>query len=222
MKAIEKNAKLTTKNIFPVAFCILICKFGQTAVRSYKINLFKTALFFMKQYSMTEADRTGQMAVQDCTKYLLTLPQTRKVLDVQEDEDFQKLDIDLLVWFNKNGAIEKKRIEVKGDRYHHTGNYFFETVSNKAKQTPGCFLYTGCDYLFYYFIAEQELHILTMPEIRNWFLKDQNRFKISETSTPVGDGSRYITVGRLVPRRLLREEMTPYVKTVNLSSYLTE
>ena len=117
-------------------------------------------------------------------------------------------------------GVMQRFLEVKGDRYFGTGNYFFETVSNKAKQTPGCFLYTDCDYLFYYFMEEQELHIFTMPEIRNWFLKNQNRFKISETSTPVQGGAHYITVGRLVPRHLLQEEMDPYVKRVNLSPFI--
>lgn len=169
---------------------------------------------------MNEADKAGQKAVRDCIKYLLSLPQTRKVLDVQEDESFREQDIDLLVWIDKNGTPQKKRIEVKGDRYHNTGNYFFETVSNKSKQTPGCFIYTKCDFLFYYFIDAQELHILTMPDVRNWFLKNQARFKISQTSTPVRDG-HYITVGRLVPRNLLKKEMGPFVKIVDLSPVLS-
>lgn len=170
---------------------------------------------------MKEADETGQKAIRECIIYLLALPQTRKVLDVQEEEDFQKQDIDLVVWFNINGKPEKKRIEVKGDRYYSTGNYFFETISNKAKQTPGCFIYSNCDYLFYYFIEMHELHILTMPDVRNWFLKNQNRFKISETSTPVRGGGHYITVGRLVPRHILQEEMKSSIKIINLSPYLS-
>ncbi len=169
---------------------------------------------------MKEADKAGQRAVRDCTKYLMALPQTRKILDVQEDETYRKQDVDLILWVNKNRKIEKKLIEVKGDRYYHTGNYFFEIISNKSKQTPGCFLYTSCDYLFYYFIEKQELHILTMPEVRRWFLDNQNHFKISETSTPFARGGHYITVGRLVPRHFVREEIASFVKIVNLTPYL--
>lgn len=89
-------------------------------------------------------------------------------------------------------------MEFIGDRWNKTNNFFFETHSNLEKGTPGCFMYTSADWLFYYFINTRLLYQLPMPKTRDWFGITINRFQERETTTPVG-ATRYTTVGRLVP-----------------------
>ena len=62
--------------------------------------------------------------------------------------------------FKKNGKKYFANIEIKGDRKHFTGNFFFETVSNLNKNTKGCMLYTESDYVFYYFIDTCDLYLI--------------------------------------------------------------
>ena len=121
--------------------------------------------------------------------------ETVAVQNVENDPKYQRMDVDL-IWITHDARYQ---IEIKGDRWHRTGNFFFETVSNKERGTPGCFLYTEADYIFYYFITPRTLYILPMPKTREWFLANEDRFRIKETTTPVGNGQRYTTVGRLVP-----------------------
>ncbi|MCZ6675721.1 MAG: hypothetical protein O7E52_00570 [Candidatus Poribacteria bacterium] len=79
-------------------------------------------------------------------------------------------------------------------------------------------MYTQADYLFYYFVEVKELHILPMPQTRDWFSPRINEFKERTTSTPVGGGS-YRTVGRLVPRTRVKNEVAN-VKIIDLRPFL--
>jgi hypothetical protein len=145
--------------------------------------------------------------------YLLTLPETTGLVNVENDPVYRKKDIDLL-WSTKQEAkVSEYSIEIKGDRYYTTGNYFFETISNEEKGTSGCFLYTEADFIYYYFLEQRELHILPMPETRKWFIENMNRFKERKTSTLIKAANYYITVGRIVPRAIVREEV-PCVKII--------
>lgn len=168
-----------------------------------------------KKYSMKEANNVAKRASREIEEYLLSLDVTIDVRNVEEDPYYREKDIDLIWYRNQNGKKLTTMIEIKGDRYYYTGNYFLETISNKSKQTPGCFMYTEADYVFYYFIEEKELHILPMPLSRNWFMTNINRFKERETSTPVGNNDYYITVGRLVNRQLMQNEV-PGIKVISL------
>ncbi|PWA09676.1 hypothetical protein DCC39_12585 [Pueribacillus theae] len=161
----------------------------------------------IKKYSMRDTLDIADAAAKDIEQWLKTFEETIDVMNVENDEDYQLKDIDLL-WIkqNRDGSKRTITIEVKGDRYYRTGNYFLETISNKKKNTPGCFMYTEADYVFYYFVDEKELHVLPMPRTRDWFIRNLHHFKERETSTPVGDG-HYITVGRLVNRNELQKHV---------------
>jgi hypothetical protein len=126
---------------------------------------------------------------------------------VEEDKAYQLYDVDLL-WtiIGRDDHLRVIPVEVKGDRYHQTGNFFFETVSNEARGTPGCFLYTKAEWLFYYFVEIGLLYCLPMDKVRPWFEWNQYRFAESRTSTPVGEES-YVTIGRLVPIKTLLAEV---------------
>lgn len=163
---------------------------------------------------MSETDAVGKKGTLDIEIYLKKLPETVKVINVEDETNYRKKDIDLIWNRNIESQIIETKIEVKTDRYARTGNYFLETISNESKNTPGCFLYTEADLIFYYFIKNKELHILPMPESRDWFILNMKRFKERRTSTPVENGS-YFTVGRLVPRDVMQKEVQN-IKIVNL------
>jgi hypothetical protein len=170
-----------------------------------------------RQYSMNAASSVAVQAAKDLEAYLRNKSETIEVLNVEDDAACRAKDIDLIWTIRRpDGSHAVTTIEIKGDRYYRTGNYFLETVSNEGKNTPGCFLYTQADYIFYYFLEEKELHILPMPATRNWFRQHLHQFREKRTSTPVANGQHYITVGRLVPRsRLLKE--VPGVKVIHLN-----
>jgi hypothetical protein len=144
--------------------------------------------------TMDDGVSVARQAAADIEAWLRGLEQTVSVQNVEGDAKFQRVDVDL-IWTTQKGRY---RIEIKGDRWQHTGNFFFETHSNREKGTPGCFVYTEADLLFYYFVGSHVLYILPMPATRAWFLANHDRFEERATTTPAGDG-HYTTVGRLVP-----------------------
>jgi hypothetical protein len=149
----------------------------------------------MKEASAVEAE-----AITAIVGYLQERPETVEVRDVRADPAYRIADVDLLwIWVDKEGQQRTAGLEVKADRWHHTGNFFFETQSNKARGTPGCFIYTRADYLLYYFITPRTLYILPVTATREWFLANQDGFRQRETTTAVGRREYYTTVGHLVP-----------------------
>lgn len=149
---------------------------------------------------MAEASAVEEEAIGILVAYLRGQPGSLEVRDVRADPAYRVADVDLL-WTcaDRQGRPHTARLEVKADRWHQTGNFFFETQSNKTRGTPGCFLYTKADFVLYYFVTPRKLYVLPMPATRDWFVANQGRFVERETATPVGRGEQYITVGRLVP-----------------------
>lgn len=152
------------------------------------------------QYKMREVLDVATQASQEIERWLLHRRDNGQnnivtIDNVENIHDYQKIDVDLLI----NYANRQVLVEIKADRHHTTGNFFFETVSNVEKGTLGCFLYTQADYIFYYFIHIQTLYVLPMPQVRQWFLNNIDNFSQRAVQTPVGGGRHYTTVGRLVP-----------------------
>jgi hypothetical protein len=145
-------------------------------------------------YSMDDAMQVAKQAAAEIEAWLWRKPETVSVVNVEHDPDFQRRDIDL-IWTTQTGEF---LVEVKGDRWNRTKNFFFETHSNLEKGTPGCFMYTEANWLFYYFVNTRQLYRLPMPKTRKWFSITMRRFRERSTTTPVGNG-HYTTVGRLVP-----------------------
>jgi hypothetical protein len=164
----------------------------------------------LKQHPIRYTASVARRAADDVTDFLQsTWPGTVAVHNVEEDPAYQLYDIDLLWSFvDGEGQLRVLPLEVKGDRYHTTGNFFFETVSNEGKGTEGCFLYTKAEWLFYYFVKIGHLYCLPMHGVRPWFEENLQRFKEQRTSTPIGDGRQhYVTVGRLVPIEVVLQEV---------------
>jgi hypothetical protein len=164
-------------------------------------------------YSMNYGLEVTNVATADITNWLKNRPETIEVVNVENDPSFQKRDIDL-IWKTQN---QKVLIEIKGDCYHKTGNFFFETDSNLERQTPGCFMYTEADWIFYYFVGNKTLYQLPMPLTKEWFIKNINRFRKRSTQTLISGGGYYTTVGRLVPINDVIKEVTGVIQ-INLDT----
>ena len=153
-----------------------------------------------RRYTMQEASAVEADAIDAIVGYLEERPETVEVRDVRADPAYRTADVDLLwICVDRAGQQRTAGLEVKADRWHHTGNFFFETQSNKARGTPGCFIYTRADFLLYYFVTPRILYILPVTATREWFLANQDSFPQRETATALGQKEHYITVGRLVP-----------------------
>ncbi|MCP4429010.1 MAG: hypothetical protein GY803_31380 [Chloroflexi bacterium] len=158
---------------------------------------------------MAYTTKVAKTAASDIAHFLESYwSRTVQVHNVEDDPAYQRYDVDLL-WTARDGygRLRVIPIEIKGDTYHKTGNFFLETVSNEAKGTPGCFLYTGAKWLFYYFVGNGRLYCLPMDKARPWFYENMDRFPERRTSTPVGNGEYYVTIGRLVPIQIALDEI---------------
>ncbi|MCT7975409.1 nuclease-related domain-containing protein [Laspinema olomoucense] len=160
-----------------------------------------------RTYTMQESTQVASQATADITHWLQNLPRTISIQNVENDPHYQAIDVDLLVRTDRG----ESKLEIKGDRYHKTGNFFFETHSNQEKNTQGCFLYTQADWLCYYFVEIGLLYLLPMPQTRDWFINQMERFESKSTTTPIRGGGCYTTVGRLVPIEVVLKEV-PDVK----------
>lgn len=158
-------------------------------------------------HEMYDTNAVAKQATKHIEKYLRSRKETVNVLNVEDDKEHQLKDIDLIWEYAKDFTVKKLTIELKADRYHRTGNYFFETISNEQRGTPGCFMYSQADYLFYYFVTIRELHIIPLKAARKWFIEHMEEFVEERTSTPIKNGEYYNTVGRLVPKNRLQAEV---------------
>lgn len=174
----------------------------------------------MNQYTMEEQLKIAEQSSDEVTTFLESLPSTRWVKNVEMDKAFQKMDVDLLWCYEKDGAEFVRKVEVKGDRYCESSNFFFEVISNTNKMTPGCFMYSEADYFFYYFPDTKELNILPLKRVRNWFIEHENEFKEVYLKTN-GNSSKtlYQTKGRIVSKSRVRKEVSG-VRTIDISPYL--
>ena len=174
----------------------------------------------MNHYTMKEQLEIAKQASEEVTLFLESLPSTRWVKNVEMDKSFQKIDVDLLWCYEKNGKEIVRKVEVKGDRYFDSPNFFFEVISNMNKMTPGCFMYSEAHYFFYYFPKTKELNILPLKKVREWFIEREEEFKEIFLKTNANPSKiLYQTKGRIVPKARVRKEVTG-VKTLNLTPYL--
>ena len=173
----------------------------------------------MKTYDFEKKNAASKIGVSRTIKYLESFPDTIRVQNVEDDQNYQRIDVDLL-W---ECIIDEQEfnipIEVKTDEYI-SGNFWFETWSNKALKTKGCFLKTAADRIFYYFIRWDRAYILPTTAAKEWLIKNMERFRESETSTLDGKGGiKHITVGKIVPITIVIEEVPGVQIIENFSKF---
>lgn len=115
--------------------------------------------------------RVGDTAVDWLRRRLEALPDSRGVLSVEGERDYQQLGVDLLwVRGSANGREYVTRVEAKGDT-HKAINLYLETISSVETNQPGCILTTNADYLAYIFINEHVGYMFQVPALRAWLLR---------------------------------------------------
>lgn len=164
-------------------------------------------------YDFEESQTIGAEAVKIVRSFLEKAHQSKiwyrtlHILDVQHTKEIQPLGIDLICFVEALEQVCCIALEVKGDRYHYTGNFFIETISNVRAGTPGAFVSCQAEWYCYCFNEVREIYFLPMVEARKWFLKNEQRFSLRYTNSE-REGVRWKTAGKLVPRRVLCSEVT--------------
>ena len=158
----------------------------------------------------SESQSVGELGIQMTIELLTHLRvsnrfyRTVAILDVSENRELQPKGIDLLWCVESPVGTCVIPIEVKADRNSWSGNFFFETVSNCAKNTPGAFLSTTCDLYVYVFPERQEIFCIPLDDARKWFLENQSDFQ-EKTVSSRRENRSWMTRGRLIPiQQLLR------------------
>jgi hypothetical protein len=82
-----------------------------------------------QSFSMSDGQKVATRASTEIEAWLREWHGTVSVENVEYEAAFQEKDIDLL-WTT---ATHDYSIEIKADRNDGTGNFFFETISNKEK-----------------------------------------------------------------------------------------
>ena len=156
------------------------------------------------------SNELGKIGEAIAKKYFDQSNKISSYLDVTEDDIYQEKDIDFILNM-KNGNVIT--VEVKADKVP-SSNIFFETISNKEKNTLGCMLKTEADYVFYYFLAYKELYILKRKQYVNWVKKeklylpgcDQKEFYNRATDAETGLTYLYTTGGYIIPKKYIIEK----------------
>jgi len=171
----------------------------------------------VKSYTFDEKNDFSKKGIEVVCRYLGDLKKTIELKNVENDPEYQKNDIDL-IWSYKKGELKFfVSIEVKTDKYT-TGNFWFETLSNESLGTKGCFVKSKARIIFYYFTEWDDMYILPLNKVREWFLKNIDRFKESKTTTKDLEGNyKHTTVGRLVPIKILMQEVEGVKLVKNIS-----
>lgn len=166
-------------------------------------------------YYFKDVSTTADQSTQDITEYLRR--EGWVVKNVEQEKYFQTLDVDLIILkkLPPNQSPSAYMIEIKGDTYYNTNNYFVETISNMTTKTLGCFLITKSDYIFYYFPKEKELHIIPTKEAQQYVLAHQHEFKKRNPSTTDSKGKHwYYSEGLLIPRKTMQKQVD--IKVIKL------
>ena len=156
------------------------------------------------------SNELGKIGEAIAKKYFDQSNKISSYLDVTEDDIYQEKDIDFILNM-KNGKVIT--VEAKADKVP-SSNIFFETISNKEKNTLGCMLKTEADYVFYYFLAYKELYILKRKQYVNWVKKeklylpgcDYKEFYNRATDAETGLTYLYTTGGYIIPKKYIIEK----------------
>ena len=156
------------------------------------------------------SNELGKIGEAIAKKYFDQSNKISSYLDVTEDDIYREKDIDFILNM-KNGNVIT--VEAKADKVP-SSNIFFETISNKEKNTLGCMLKTEADYVFYYFLAYKELYILKRKQYVTWVKKaklylpgcDYKEFYNRAINRETGLTYLYTTGGYIIPKKYIIEK----------------
>lgn len=159
------------------------------------------SLIKLNTYDFYSKDAQTQKGTKDIVDYFSNW---YFIIDVQDEEEYQKKDIDLIV-LDKQDIHDVHTVEIKCDSYgKKSSNYFAETISNKNKNTLGCWLITESDYIAYYFPDLRELHMIKTKSAQEWTKEHLEELPKRQLSTGDGHGNVYYkSEGVLINRQVL-------------------
>lgn len=181
----------------------------------------ESASFDIRNEDAKKASKRVEDFLRSCTKVM-------DVKNVEDSREYQIKDIDLLCILETGGDERTVSIEIKGDtKAHQTGNFFFETVSNEALGTQGCFLKSQAHLLFYYLLETDRLYIFPMKTLQAWFKGFQKQMTVGsrkKTHTVDAAGNyQHTTVGQCIKiedtKGYLREEHIPFREIERMSEW---
>jgi hypothetical protein len=149
--------------------------------------------------------------------YLSAREDTTEIRTANKKEQLA-YDIDLFWSHVVKGQEIETSVEVKVDgQAHQTGNFAFETISNKGANTPGCFIRSDAEEWYYLTAGNGILYRWKQKAVREWFLSEiaanPTRFKRITPQTPtVGDRQGYSSEAYLVPIRVLLAAGGPSIR----------
>lgn len=121
-----------------------------------------------------------------------------RVEDVQDDKDWQRRDVDLLV----NG----KSTEVKTDT-HKTGNLFLEiSVGDK----PGCVFQSRAEVWCYLFPLQNKLYLIELPKLQLWLFQNASSYRTKRVKS-AQSGRVWYAEGIAVPLTTLEEALVAHL-----------
>ena len=158
-------------------------------------------------YDFKTSNELGKIGEEITEKYLDQSNKVKSYINVTKNKKYKDKDIDFITYM-KNGDVIT--VEAKADKVI-SSNIFFETISNKEKNTLGCMLKTEADYIFYYFIAFKELYILKRKQYVDWVKKeklylpgcDYKEFYNRATNPETGLTYLYTTGGYIIPKKYI-------------------
>lgn len=167
-------------------------------------------------HNFRQSMEVGKRGEEHIIEYLNNSDNVKKIVDVRDIREYQKMDVDFLVTFAD--GIERK-IEVKTDTYK-SGNIYYEVISSEESDTLGCFEKTEADYLFYYFVNWGYLYILGMGEYRKWFQEKQELFNDAgykkRVRNSAGKNKTYTSIGYAYPVSILEEENHDWLRKITM------
>lgn len=150
-------------------------------------------------YDWKDKLAAGKEGVDLITTMLKARPETVSIEDTQDNPAYQPKGIDFL-WHRKDsdGKVEVVAVEVKWDTYT-SGNIALETVSIVENGTQGCFLTSQADLWIYCFPGYARALVMPLRQARDWFLKNQERYRRRVTSSRDEGKPQWHTEVALVP-----------------------
>ncbi len=162
----------------------------------------------LKVHDFSQSIIAGERGENTIIDYIKHMAGTIDVLDVRDNYEYRKKDVDIIVSNNKSNHI---LVEIKTDSYW-PNNLFYEYMSNLERGTAGCMEITHADYLFYYFERTSELYIIEMNTFREWFHQhiEDIHIKRKEVVNKCTEGT-YTSVGYTIPVTFFRSHFSRYL-----------
>lgn len=133
--------------------------------------------------------------------WLLKQKGIKNVIDVSDDEFFQKKDVDLIVQLSNNKVC---KVEIKTDfKAHETGNIPFEYESNADLHFDGCLKKTQADRIFFYIYNTHDLLIANCENLKKYI--EDNKEKL--VFTKMGDTSKgyLLNINNLLNEKIIKK-----------------